>query len=107
MNGSGTSSLRRNGQKLLEAFDMWMRMERVKWTGKIKNTRVLKRVEEGRIMPELIKKRERNWLGHKLRRNCLLKDALEGMLNRKKVRVRRHQMIDNIMINGLYTDTKR
>ena len=26
---------------------------------------------------ELIKKRIRNWLGHWLRRNCLLKDALE------------------------------
>ena len=26
---------------------------------------------------ELIKKRKRNWLGHWLRRNCLMKDALE------------------------------
>ena len=32
----------------------------------------------------------------------------EGMLNGKKVRGRRrYQMIDNIMINGLYEDTKR
>ena len=35
-------------------------------------------VNEGRIMLELIRKRKRNWLGHWLRRNCLLKDALEG-----------------------------
>ena len=33
--------------------------------------------------------------------------ALEGMANGKKVRGRRYQMIDNIMINGLYEDTKR
>ena len=33
--------------------------------------------------------------------------ALEGMLNGKKVRDRRYQIIDNIMINGLYEDTKR
>ena len=34
--------------------------------------------------------------------------ALEGMLNGKKVRGRRrYQMIDNIMINGLFEDTKR
>ena len=34
--------------------------------------------------------------------------ALEGMVNGKKVRGRRiYQMIDNIMINGLYEDTKR
>ena len=51
---------------------------------------------------------EINWLGHWLRRNCLLKDALEGMVNGKKIRGRRrYQMIDNIMINGLYEDTKR
>ena len=29
-------------------------------------------------MLELVKKRKRNWLGHWLRKNCLLKDALEG-----------------------------
>ena len=43
-----------------------------------------------------------------LKRNCLLKDALEDMVNGKKVRSRRrYQMIDKIMINGLYEDTKR
>ena len=59
-------------------------------------------------MLELIRKRKRNWLGHWLRRNYLLKDALEGMVNGKKARGRRrYQMIGNIMINGLYEDTKR
>ena len=81
-------------------------MEHVKCTDKIKNAVVLERVGEGRIMLELIRKRKRNWLGHWLRRNCLLKDALEGMVNGKKVRGRRYQMIDKIMINGLYEDTK-
>ena len=69
---------------------------------------MLGRLGEGRIMLEQIKKRKRNWLGHWLRRNCLLKDDLEDMVNGKKVRDRRrYQMIDNIMINGLYEDTKR
>ena len=59
-------------------------------------------------MLELIKRRKRNWLGHWLRRICLLKHALEGMVKEKKVRGRRmYQMIDNIMINELYEDTKR
>ena len=75
------------------------------WTDEIQNAVVLERVAEGRIMLELIKKGKRNWLGHWLKRNCLLKDALEGMVNGKKVRGRRNQMIDNIMINGLYEDT--
>ena len=83
-------------------------MEHVKWTDIIKNAVVLERVGEGRITLELIRKRKRNWLGHWLRRNCLLKDALEGMINGKEVRGRRiYQMIDNIMMNGLYEDTKR
>ena len=47
-------------------------------------------------------------LSHWLRRNCQLKDALEGKVNGKKVQGRRrYQMISNIMINGLYEDTKR
>ena len=52
---------------------MWRRVERVKWTDKIKNAVVLKRVGEGRIMLELIRKRKRNWLGHSLRGNSLLR----------------------------------
>ena len=72
-----------------------------------KNAALLERVGEGRIMVELVRKRKRNWLGHWLRRNCLLKDSLEGMVNGKKVRGRRrYQIIDNIMINGLYEGTK-
>ena len=53
-------------------------MERIKWTEKIKNADVLERVGEGRTMRELINKRKRNWLIHWLRRNCLLKDALDS-----------------------------
>ena len=104
--GAETWTLRRNEQKRLAAFEMWIwrRMERVTWTEKIKNAVVLERVGEGSIMLELIKKRKRNLR----RRNCLLKKALEGMVNGKRVHSRRrYQMIDNIMVNGLYVDTKR
>ena len=104
-------TLLQNEQKRLEAFQMWTwrKMERCKMDRQNKNNAVvLERVGEGRIMVELIKKRKRNWLGHWLRRNCLLKDALEGMVNGKKVRGRRiYQMIDNLMINGLYEYKKR
>ena len=74
----------------------------------MKSAFVIEKVGEGRIMLELIRKRKRNWLGHWLRRNCLLKNSLEVMVNGKKVRGRRrYKMKDNIMINGLYGDTKR
>ncbi|KAJ4450022.1 hypothetical protein ANN_01429 [Periplaneta americana] len=52
--------------------------ERVKWTDKIRNEAVLKRLGEERMMLKLIRKG--NWLGHWLRRNCLLKDALDEMV---------------------------
>ena len=72
--------------------------KRVKWTEKY--AVVLERVGEGRIMLELMKKGKRNWLGHLLRRNCLLKDVLEGMVNGKNVHGRRrYQMM--IIINVL------
>ena len=58
-------------------YDGMRRMERAKWTDKIKYAVVIERVGEGTIILELIRKRKRNWLGHSLRRNCLLKDALE------------------------------
>ncbi|KAJ4438519.1 hypothetical protein ANN_14464 [Periplaneta americana] len=60
------------------------------------------------MMMKLIRKRKRNWLGHWLRRNYPLKDALEGMVNGRRVRGRRrYQMIDNIKVNGSYTEAKR
>ncbi|XP_069675057.1 E3 ubiquitin-protein ligase Topors-like isoform X2 [Periplaneta americana] len=66
---------------------IWRRMERVKWTERIRNEAVLERVSEERMMLKLIRKRKRNWLGHWLRRNCLLKDALEGTVNRRRVQI--------------------
>ena len=84
--GAETWPLRRNEQKRLESFEMWIwrRMERVKWINKIKNAVLLEKVRKGRTMLELIKKRKINWLDHWLRRNCLLNDSLEGMINGKK-----------------------
>ncbi|KAJ4430925.1 hypothetical protein ANN_19518 [Periplaneta americana] len=86
---------------------IWGRMERVKWTDRIRNEVVLERVDEERMMLKLIRKRKRNWLGHSLRRNSLLKDALEGMVNGRRVRGRRrYQMVDDIKICGSYAETK-
>ena len=64
--GAETWTLRRNDQKQLEAFEVWIckRMERVKWTDKIKNAVVLEKVGEGRIMLELIRNKKIYWLGH-------------------------------------------
>ncbi|KAJ4428944.1 hypothetical protein ANN_25940 [Periplaneta americana] len=82
-------TLRRNDEeKRIEAFEMWIwrRMERVTWTDRIRNEAVLEKVGEERMMLKLIRKRKRNWLGHWLIRNCLMKDVLEGMVNGRRVR---------------------
>ncbi|KAJ4427520.1 hypothetical protein ANN_25168 [Periplaneta americana] len=105
-----TWALRQSEEKRIEAFEMWIwrRMERVKWTDRIRNEAVLERVAEQRMMLKLIRNRKMNWLGHWLRRNYLLKDALEGMVNGRRVRGRRiYQMIDDIKIYGSYAETKR
>ncbi|KAJ4426353.1 hypothetical protein ANN_27167 [Periplaneta americana] len=84
-------------------------MERVNWTDRMRNDSVLERVGEERMLLKLIRNMRRNWLGHWLRRNCLLEDALEEMVNWRRVRGRRrYQMIDNIKLYGsYYEETKR
>ncbi|KAJ4428387.1 hypothetical protein ANN_24407 [Periplaneta americana] len=60
------------------------------------------------MMMKLIRKEERNWLDHWLRRNCLLEEALEGMVNGRIVRGRKRcHMIDDIKRYGSYEETKR
>ncbi|KAJ4428715.1 hypothetical protein ANN_25708 [Periplaneta americana] len=83
--GAETWTLRLSEEKRIEAFEMWIwrRMERVKWTDRIRDETVLERVGEERMMLKPIRKRKRNWLGHWLRRNCLLKDALSELLIKK------------------------
>ncbi|KAJ4436831.1 hypothetical protein ANN_16963 [Periplaneta americana] len=105
-----TWTLRPSEEKRIEAFEIsiWRRIERVKWTDRIRNEAVLERVNEKRMKLKLIRKRKRNWLVHWMRRNCLLKDAVEGMVNGRRVRGRRrYQMIDDIKIYGSYEETKR
>ncbi|XP_069704562.1 protein bunched, class 2/F/G isoform-like isoform X2 [Periplaneta americana] len=77
--------------------DAERRMERVRWTDRVRNEALLERVGEERMMLKLIRERKKNWLGHWLRRNCLLK--LKGMVNSRRVwGRRRYQMIDDIKI---------
>jgi hypothetical protein len=46
----------------------------------VRNEEVLHRVKEERNIVHTIKRREANWIGHILRRNCLLKHVIEGQL---------------------------
>jgi ppGpp synthetase/RelA/SpoT-type nucleotidyltranferase len=82
--GSETWTLRKIDQKYLESFEIWCwrRMEKISWTDRVRNEVlvVLHRVKEERNILHKIKRRKANWIGHILRRNCLLKDVIEGKL---------------------------
>jgi hypothetical protein len=43
----------------------------------VRNEEVLHRVKEDRNIVHTIKRRKANWIGHILRRNCLLKHVIE------------------------------
>jgi hypothetical protein len=80
--GAETWTLRKVDQKYLESFEMWRwrRMEKISWTDRVRNEEVLHRVKEDRNIVRTIKRRKANWIGHILRRNCLLKHVIEGKL---------------------------
>jgi len=53
-------------------------MEKISWTDHVRNSEVLLRVKEQRNMLHERSKRKANWIGHILRRNCLLQQVIEG-----------------------------
>jgi len=55
-------------------------MEKISWTDHVRNEGVLLRVKEQRHILHEISKRKANWIGHILRRNCLLQRVIEGKI---------------------------
>jgi hypothetical protein len=55
-------------------------MEKISWTDHVRNEDVLFRVKEQRNNLDEIPKRKANWIGHILRRNCLLQRVIEGKI---------------------------
>ena len=76
-------------------------MEKISWTDHVRNEEVLLRVNEQRNILQEIRKRKANWIGHILRRNCLLKQVIEGKINgemevpRRRGR-RRKKLLDDL-----------
>ena len=80
--GAETWTLRATDQKRLESFEMWCcrRMEKISLTDHVRNKEVSLRVNEQRNILHEIRKRKANWIGHILRRNCLLQQVTEGKI---------------------------
>jgi len=108
-----TWTLRAADHKYLESFEMWCwrRMEKISWTDHMRNEEVLLRVNEQRNILHEIRKRKANWIGHILRRNCLLKQFIEGKIKgeievtRRRGR-RRKKLLDDLRERRGYSHLK-
>jgi len=60
---------------------------------------VLRRAKEERKIPRTIKRRKANWIGHSWRRNCLLKEAIEGKIKGREVRGRRGRRRKQLLVD--------
>jgi hypothetical protein len=58
----------------------WRRMDKISWTDRVRNDEVLHTVIEEWNILHTIKSRRATWIGHILRRNCLLKHVIEGTI---------------------------
>jgi hypothetical protein len=67
-------------QKHLESFKMCWKRTEISWTDHVRNTDVLHRVKEERNTLHTIKIGKVNWIGHIMRRNCLLKQDTDGQI---------------------------
>jgi len=47
-------------------------MEKICWTDHVRNEEVLQRVKTDRNIPQTMKRRNANWIGRMLCRNCFL-----------------------------------
>ena len=77
----------------------------------VRNEEVLLRVNEQRKILREIRKRKANWIGHILRRNCLLQQAIEGKMKgqievtRRRGR-RRKKLLDDLKERRGYCQLK-
>ena len=55
-------------------------MEKISWTDHVRNEDVLLRINGQRNILHEIRKQKANWIGHILRRNCLLKQVIAGKI---------------------------
>jgi hypothetical protein len=80
-------------------------MEKISWTDRVRNEEVLHIVQEERNIVHTTKRRKANWIGHILRRNCLLKHVIGGKLEGRIEMTgrrgrRRKQLLDDLKGKG-------
>ena len=86
---------------------IWRRLENISWEQKIRNEEVLRRVKENRCLITTIYRRQKNWIGHILRGDGLLRNVMEGIMIRKRPRCRPRAGMLNELMEGSYVKMKR
>jgi hypothetical protein len=86
-------------------------MEKISWADHVRNEDVLLRVKEQMNILHEISKRKANWIGHILRRNCLLQRVIEGKI-KEGIEVtgrrgrRRRKLLDDLKERRGYSHLK-
>jgi hypothetical protein len=86
-------------------------MEKISWTDYVRNEDVLLRVKEQRNILHEIRKRKANWIGHIIRRNCIVQRVTEGKIQgrievtRRQGR-RRRKLLDDLKNRRGYSHLK-
>ena len=111
--GAENWTLRAVDQKHLGNFEMWCwrRMVKISWTDHVRNEEVLLRIKDQRNILHEISKRKANWIGHILRRYCLLQRVIEGKIKGgievKRRRGRRNRkLLDDLKERRRYSHLK-
>ena len=86
-------------------------MEKISWTDHVRNEEVLLRVNEQRNILHEIRKWKANWIGHILRRNCLLKQVIKGKIKEEMEVTRRRgrrckKLLDDLKYRREYSHLK-
>jgi hypothetical protein len=104
--GAETWMLRAVDQKHQESFEIWCwrRMEKISRSDHVRNEEVFFRDSEQRNILHEIRKRKANWISHILRKNCLLKEVIEGKI-RGRIEVTRRLGRSCWMTLGTEEDT--
>jgi hypothetical protein len=111
--GAETWTLQAVDQKHLVSFEMWCwrRMEKISWTDLMRNKEVLLKIKERKNILHEISKWKANWIGHILRRNCLLQRVIEGKIQGgievtgRQGRIRR-KLLDDLKERRRYSHLK-
>ena len=84
--GSETWTLQKEDITSLEAFEIWLwtKILKVKWTEHKTNEKVLEMVHEKRMLIKTIRDRQKNWVGHVLRSDSLLRTVWKGKVGWKE-----------------------